>query len=87
MTYIVNLQFRLEVKDNKHIPNPVDVSKLVVSVGLNCFWNIGVESLWRTKLVLLDLDPFNASYCAINKDSETVPYCKLGGVFNKSSSV
>ena len=66
---------------------PVDGSKLAVSVGLNCFWNIGVKSLWRTKLVLLDLEPFNASYCAINKDSETVPYCKLGGVFNKSSSV
>ena len=31
MTYIVNLQFRLEVKDNKHIPNPVDVSKLIDS--------------------------------------------------------
>ena len=31
MTYIVNLQFRLEVKDNKHIPNPVDVCKLIDS--------------------------------------------------------
>ena len=31
MTQIINLHFRLEVKDNKHIPNPVDVSKLIDS--------------------------------------------------------
>jgi len=31
MTQIINLHFRLEVKDNKHIPNPVDVCKLLDS--------------------------------------------------------
>jgi len=56
---------------------PVDASKVDVSAGLNCFWNIGIESFWSAKLVLLDLRPFIASYCAIDKDSETVPYCKL----------
>ena len=66
---------------------PVDVSKVDVSAGLNCFWNIGVESLWSAKLVLLDLKPFIASYWPNNIDSVTVPYCKSGGVFNKSLSV
>ena len=37
--------------------------------------------------VLLDLNPFLASYCASDNDSVTVPYCKSGGVFNKSLSV
>ena len=63
---------------------PVAAFNVLTSDGLNCFWNIGFESLCKTKEVLFDLNPFIASYCANDSDSVTVPYCKSGGVFNAS---
>ena len=65
---------------------PVAASNVPVSDGLNCFWNIGFESLCKTKLVLLDLDPLIASYNANDNDSVTVPYCKSGGILSRSVS-
>ena len=55
--------------------------------GSNFFSNIGIVLLCNKKLVLFDLDPLIASYCARDKDSVTVPYCKSRGIFNKSISV
>ena len=48
---------------------------------------MSLESLWSLKLVLFDLKPFLASYCANDKDSVTVPYCRSGGMFRASFSV
>ena len=66
---------------NSPVPKFKDVA------GLNFFSNIGIVLLCNAKFVLLDLDPLIASYCARDKDSVTVPYCKSSGIFNKSFSV
>ena len=68
------------------VNTPVAASNVLTSDGLNCFWNIGFESLCKVKLVLLDLNPLIASYCANDNDSVTVPYCKSGGTLSKSVS-
>ena len=70
--------------NNKNSPVPkFKGSKL----GLNFFSNIGIVLLCKVKLVLFDLEPFIASYCASDNDSVTVPYCRSSGIFNKSMSV
>ena len=63
------------------------VPKLRAVAGLNFFSNIGIVLLCKVKLVLFDLEPFIASYCASDNDSVTVPYCRSSGIFNKSMSV
>ena len=68
------------------VNKPVAGFKVAASDGLNCFWNIGFELLCKAKLVLFDLVPLIASYCANDNDSVTVPYCKSGGMLRRSVS-
>ena len=67
--------------------SPVAKFNTFGSDGLKFFWNIGLALLCKTKLFLFDLDPLIASYCAMDNDSVTLPYCKSNGKFNKSRSL
>ena len=68
------------------VNTPVTGFKVDVSVGLNCFENIGTPSCFNSNSFLLARSPFTALYCLTLTDSLTLPYVKSGGTLNMSIS-